>query len=145
MQIRDILTGKGSEVYSVRTTATARDAVREMNARRVGALMVMSAEGKIAGIISERDILRRLEVKSLDGPVVDFMTPKEKLIIAGSDDSVDYAMSMFTAHKIRHLPVLDHERLVGVLSIGDVVKAMLSNVEYEKKALMDYITGSYAQ
>ena len=145
MQIRDVLMGKGKEIFSVPANATGRDAVREMNSRRVGALVVLGKGGNIEGIVSERDILRHLEDGPLDRPVKDFMTDKSKLIITQADDAIEYAMSMFTENKIRHLPVLEHEELVGMISIGDAVKALLSNVEYEKKALMDYITGSYAQ
>jgi len=105
----------------------------------------VNKSGKIEGIVSERDILHHLEGYAMDRPVKEIMTPMQKLIIGHLDDSIEYAMTMFTKSKIRHLPIIEGDKLVGMVSIGDAVKSQLSNVEFEKKALMDYITGSYAQ
>ncbi|WP_455381080.1 CBS domain-containing protein [Salinispira pacifica] len=145
MQIRDILEQKGSDVYTVLPTTTVLEVVRTLNEKHIGALVVSNKSGKIEGIVSERDILRHLESCKMEMPVSDVMTPMNKLIIGHLDDTIEYAMTMFTKNKIRHLPIIEGDRLVGMISIGDAVASQLSNVEFEKKALMDYITGSYAQ
>jgi CBS domain-containing protein len=145
MKIRDILESKGGEVFTIQPTATVKDVLHELNARHIGVLVVTNKKGAIDGIVSERDILKNIECCGTDHKVTEIMTPMKKLIIGHLDDELEYAMNMFTTHKIRHLPIMDGDNLVGMLSIGDAVKALLSNVEYEKKALMDYITGSYAQ
>jgi CBS domain-containing protein len=145
MQIRDILEQKGGDVYTVLPTATVLDVLRMLNEKHIGALVVVNKSGKIEGIVSERDILHHLEGYAMDRPVKEIMTPMQKLIIGHLDDSIEYAMTMFTKSKIRHLPIIEGDKLVGMVSIGDAVKSQLSNVEFEKKALMDYITGSYAQ
>lgn len=143
MDIRDLLGHKGTEVYTINPDEPVVKAVKEMNDKHIGALVVMK-ENDIAGIISERDVLKRMEDCSVDRKVSEVMTPKEKLIIGHETDSVEYAMSIFTNHKIRHLPIIDEDtKLVGLISIGDVVKASLDNAEFEKKNLMNYITGSY--
>jgi CBS domain-containing protein len=143
MDIRDLLGHKGTEVYTIKPDEPVAKAVKEMNEKHIGALVVLK-ENDIAGIISERDVLKRMEDCSVDRKVSEVMTPKEKLIIGHEADSVEYAMSIFTNHKIRHLPIIDENtKLVGLISIGDVVKASLDNAEFEKKNLMNYITGSY--
>jgi len=145
MQIRDVLDQKGSNVFTVKPTATVLDVLRELNERHIGALIVTNDAGAIEGIVSERDILKHIECCGMEQKVSEIMTPKDKLIIGHLDDSIDYAMNMFTKSKIRHLPIVEGNKLIGMISIGDAVKSQLSNAEYEKKALMDYITGSYAQ
>ncbi|HUX13300.1 MAG TPA: CBS domain-containing protein [Spirochaetia bacterium] len=145
MQIRDILEQKGSAVQTIAPTTTVLQVLRTLNEKHIGTVVVVNKAGQIEGIVSERDILRNLEGCAMDRPVTEIMTPKDKLIIGHLDDSVEYALNMFTKSKIRHLPIIDGDRLVGIVSIGDAVKSQLSNAEFEKKALMDYITGSYAQ
>ena len=145
MQIRDILEQKGSDVFTVLPSASVLEVLRMLNEKHIGALVVVSKSGRIEGIVSERDILRHLEGCAMDRKVTEIMSAKEKLIIGHLDDTVDYALNMFTKNRIRHLPIIEGEKLVGMISIGDAVASQLSNVEFEKKALMDYITGSYAQ
>jgi len=142
MKIRDLLQGKGSQVFTISAETTVEDAVKTLNERRVGALIVTAGDGSVTGILSERDILHHMNAACEKRAVKEIMTPGDKIVIGHEDDDVEYAMNMFTEHRIRHLPVFRERQLVGVVSIGDVVKALLDNAQYEKKSLMDYITGS---
>ena len=152
MNLGGILRSKGSEVVTITPDRTVHDAIGEMNQHRIGALVVTDETGEIRGIVTERDILQmcgercvHLEDASMAGTgcpalVSDVMTTD--LVIAVADDTLDYAMGIMTQNRVRHLPVLDDARLVGIVSIGDVVKAHLSEVEYEKRMLRDYIQGA---
>ncbi|MCF7928877.1 MAG: CBS domain-containing protein [Spirochaetales bacterium] len=143
MQVKDILKVKGEEILKVGADQDCMEAVRVMNEKKVGALVAVDAKGELAGIITERDVMRKLS-EGLEGKKVsDLMTSKNKLIIAHRDDSLQYVMGIFTANRIRHLPVFDKEKLVGIISIGDAVKEMLEEAEVENKHMMDYIVGSY--
>jgi len=142
MKIRDLLQGKGSQVFTISAETSVEEAVNTLNERRVGALIVTAGDGSVTGILSERDILHHMNAACEKRAVKEIMTPSDKIVIGHEDDDVEYAMNMFTEHRIRHLPVFRERQLVGVISIGDVVKALLDNARYEKKSLMDYITGS---
>ena len=144
MEIRDLLTHKGKETYTIGADRAVVDAVDELNSKHIGALMVYGDEGQIVGILSERDILRNLKALDSRKTVREIMTPRDQMIIGHEDDSIEYAMSVFTKNKIRHLPIIEGEKLVGLVSIGDVVRASLDNAEFENKNLRDYITGSFA-
>jgi CBS domain-containing protein len=143
MTIGDILRDKGATIYSVDLESSVMSAVKEMNRLRVGALLVTAADRTIAGIITERDVMAHVPSGIRSKKVLDVMTPRERLIIAHTNDSLDYAMSVFTEKRVRHLPVFEADRLVGVISIGDIVKAQLKDADFENKALRDYILGSY--
>lgn len=144
MEIRDLLSHKGKETFTIGAKQSVMEAVDELNDKHIGALMVADEDGHIVGIVSERDVLRNIQ--RLDGPmaVEEIMTPRDHMIIGHESDSIEYAMSVFTKNKIRHLPIIEGEKLVGVISIGDVVRASLDNAEFENKNLRDYITGSFA-
>lgn len=144
MEIRDLLTHKGKETYTIGADRPVIDAVDELNSKHIGALMVYDDEGQIVGILSERDVLRNLKTLDSRKTVREIMTPRDHMIIGHEDDSIEYAMSVFTKNKIRHLPIIEGETLVGLVSIGDVVRASLDNAEFENKNLRDYITGSFA-
>lgn len=147
--VNDLLSKKGSDVQSIGEDKKLRDAVKLFNEKRVGALMVLNEENEIQGIVTERDVMRRLgqtegEVKYISVRAV--MTPKEKLIVGTPEDSIDYIMKVMTDNRIRHIPIVDVEskgKLEGMVSIGDVVKALLKDVDHENKLLKDYIEGSY--
>ncbi len=146
MNVSDILKAKGREVCAIGADRPVREALSLLNSRRIGALIVLDAQGQIAGILTERDILRHLnESGGTLGPCAAgrLMTPRERLIIATEDDDVGYAMNVMTSNRIRHLPVIGKGRLVGLLSIGDLVKAQLADTEHENKMLQDYISGRY--
>lgn len=146
MKVSDVLKEKGGTVYTIGADQPALAALTLLNRHRIGALIVTGAREEVEGIVSERDILRRLHANGGSlGPcaVRDLMTPKEKLVVATEADDLDYVMNVMTRNRIRHLPVVGDKRLVGMLSIGDLVKSHLSDVEHENKMLQDYITGRY--
>jgi CBS domain-containing protein len=140
MKVRDILRTKGSQVYDVNADATVQAAVAILMQHRVGALLVRNAENRVCGIITERDVLRECLHRSAEldrVPVREAMT--KQLIIGLPDDDIGYAMGVMTQNRIRHLPVMEGDRLVGLISIGDVVKACLEETEYENRYLKEYI------
>ncbi len=152
VRIRDIIRDKGGDVATVGAGRTVHEAVRELNSHRIGALVVTGDDGSIQGIVSERDVLRMAAETWDDGgdrtarlrdrPVVGIMT--REVICAVPDDDLDYAMGIMTQNRIRHLPIVDEGRLVGIISIGDVVRANLSQIAYENRMLKDYVQGGGA-
>jgi CBS domain-containing protein len=142
MLIKDMLKQKGAEVVTVRGDSSTLDALEILNSRRIGSLMVTGLDGTVSGILSERDILRNFRECVRGVPVSKIMTAREKLIISHETDSIDYAMAVMTEHRIRHLPVFEGERIVGMVSIGDVMKALSEHQKFVTKTLEDYISGS---
>lgn len=140
MTVNDILLHKGSEVITIEPTATVAAAVRMLVQRRIGALLVTGADRRIVGIISERDVVRVLDesgATSLDKPVAEVMT--RKVVTCDRHETISGIMERITSGKFRHVPVIEHGRLAGIVSIGDVVKARLSQLEHEQNALCEYI------
>jgi CBS domain-containing protein len=140
MTVKAILSTKGSEVTTIEPTATLSDAVALLAARRIGAIVVTGADRRVIGILSERDIVRTLAQRgesALSEPVADSMT--RKVVTCGEAETISEIMERMTAGKFRHVPVLDQGRLVGIISIGDVVKWRLEEMERESAALRDYI------
>ncbi|MEW6300902.1 MAG: CBS domain-containing protein [Thermodesulfobacteriota bacterium] len=140
MKIRDLLRGKGTAVVTIRPEATVHDAMTMLVNHRIGSLMVIDEQGKVLGIITERDILRECAARSeqvKSTRVQEVMTTD--LIIGVPDDEVGYVMGIMTNNRIRHLPIMAGERLEGIISIGDVVKAQLEETEFENRYLKDYI------
>lgn len=144
MELRDLLEHKGKDTHSIGAEDTVMAAVDELNEKHIGALVVTDESGHIVGIVSERDVLRNLKGLGPEKKVREIMTPRDHMIIGHESDSIEYAMSVFTKNKIRHLPIIEGEKLIGLISIGDVVRASLDNAEFENKNLRDYITGSFA-
>jgi len=139
MTIAVILEGKGREVFSVDSATSVRDAVALLSERRIGALPVIES-GLVAGIISERDIIQCLTKEGaamLDWPVARLMSAPA--ITVDSRTSVLAALSQMTRRRIRHLPVVESEQLVGIVSIGDLVAHRLSRIEQEAEAMRAYI------
>ena len=143
MTLSEILEAKGNKVWSVKTTQTVWDAVQVLVANKIGALLAFEKDGRIGGIISERDIMRVCH-QHRDGwdkiLVRDVMTPR--VIICTPDDHADYVMGVMTQNRIRHIPVVKAGKLLGVISIGDVVKAQLKDSQYENQYLKEYLAGS---
>jgi CBS domain-containing protein len=140
MTVKAILARKGSDVLTIEPTASVADAVRLLAERRIGALVVTGADRRIVGILSERDVVRALAAKGpvvLDAPVSEAMT--RKVVTCAVHDTVCDIMERMTEGKFRHLPVLEQGRLAGIISIGDVVKSRLHEMEEESNALRDYI------
>ena len=144
MIVSQILRNKGSTVLAIAPDASAVEAARVMNERRVGALVVRRGHGKLEGIISERDIMIALAehgTEAIERPVRALMTPAERLITCNPADTVDRVMAVMTDRRVRHLPVIDGARLAGIISIGDVVKARLSETLAEVEAMTAYVRG----
>lgn len=143
MQVKEILNQKGRNVFSVKPEDTVYNAIAKMAEHNIGALLVVEAE-KLVGIISERDYRNKVILEgrtSKTTRVKDIMT--EKVIRVNPTDSVNLCMQLMTDKKIRHLPVVDDEEIVGVISIGDVVKTVIANQKVEINSLRDYIGGGY--
>jgi CBS domain-containing protein len=139
MTVRAILDTKGHDILSVEPEAKLSAAVKLLGERKIGAVLVMS-KGRIEGILSERDIVRVLSERGagvLDEPVSEVMT--RKVIHCRQSDTVGGIMEMMTMGKFRHLPVLEGERVVGLISIGDIVKWRVQEYENEQEALRQYI------
>ena len=142
MTVRAILDTKGHQIMSVPPDAKMSEAIKLLSERRIGAVLVMS-EGRIEGILSERDIVRVLGERGaavLEEPVSAVMT--RKVVSCRPNDTVSAIMEMMTLGKFRHLPVLDGERVVGLISIGDVVKWRVQEYENEQEALRQYINAA---
>ncbi|GAK61243.1 putative signal transduction protein with CBS domains [Candidatus Vecturithrix granuli] len=147
MKVVEILAQKSSQVYTINPRSLVTEALQMLDAKHIGALLVLDEEQKIQGIISERDILHLFadaKRSAQDTRVQDIMTPASRLIIGDKDDEVEYVMNIMTNNRVRHLPIIDKKgTLVGLISIGDVIKVLLKDAEYEKKLLLDYIQGKY--
>ena len=140
MTVRGILSRKGRDVTTIAPTATLAEAVKLLAEHRIGAIVVTGADARVAGILSERDIVRVLAERGahvLDENVAGVMT--RKVVTCAEGDTVANLMERMTAHKFRHLPVVEQGRLVGIVSIGDVVKQRVEEIEGESNALREYI------
>ena len=140
MKVENILQSKGADVYAVNDTAPIREAVGVLGEKNIGAVIVRNETGDITGILSERDIVRRLKSDGagvLEKPVSACMTPKP--YTCGPDANINDIMSEMTQKRIRHLPVVDGGKLIGVVSIGDVVKRKIELAEREAAELKSYI------
>ena len=140
MKVREILGAKGSRVVTIRSDATLSAAVHRLALERIGALVVSDDGVRVAGILSERDVVAGLARDGADllatgRRVADLMT--RNVVTCGPDDTVKWLMAEMTRRRVRHLPVLDDGRLVGIVSIGDVVKSRLGEVELEATVLRE--------
>lgn len=142
MLVSQILRSKGDLVFTARPDETVGEVAGLLNTRKVGALVVLDAE-RVVGIVSERDIVRALAdggAEALSRPVSSCMT--KDVLYAEPGETVDQLLSRMTDRRIRHLPVCRNERLVGIVSIGDLVKSKISEVEAEADGLKAYIAAS---
>jgi CBS domain-containing protein len=140
MRIRDILRGKGDSVATVRPDSTVRELLATLAEYNIGAVVVSADGATIVGIASERDVVRRMHERGADllsGPVSEIMTSEVRT--CGLNDRVDDLRRIMTEHRIRHLPVVAGARLVGIVSIGDVVKSAIDELETEREQLVGYI------
>lgn len=137
--VRQLLEAKSPEIVAIGPQAPVIDAIRLMADHGIGALLVMDGP-RLAGIVSERDYARKVILQgrsSLDTPVADIMTAR--VVSVGPADTTDHCMQVMTDHRIRHLPVLEGTAVVGVLSIGDLVKAVIEQQRQELDHLQRYI------
>lgn len=141
--VRDILKRKGQEVWSVSPDVSVYRAIEMMAEKHIGALLVISEE-KLTGIISERDYARKVILKgksSKETPVREIMT--SPVIFVEPSHSVDECMRIVTEKRIRHLPVVENEKVIGVVSIGDLVNWIMSAQEHTIQQLENYVTGKF--
>ena len=140
MKLADLLRDKNPEVFRIGSNSNIADAAVMLTENRIGALLVEDEDGKIVGILSERDIVRGMGPHGADlhdVEVAELMT--QNVIRCSPNDSVNEAMAMMTDRRIRHLPVFDGEELVGFISIGDLVKYRIGEVQAEAEAMRAYI------
>jgi CBS domain-containing protein len=140
MTVKSILSSKGRDVVTIDPNATLDAAIALLATRRIGALVVLGPERRVIGILSERDVVRALAengAAALGAPLAQAMT--RKVSTCSEQDTVCAIMEQMTTGKFRHLPVLDQDQLIGIVSIGDIVKHRLDDVERESEALRDYI------
>lgn len=140
MRISSILRTKGNEVVTVEPDASLAEACRTLAERRIGALLIVDADGMPVGLLSEREVVQALAAggaAALEQPVRELMHVPVETCAPG--DGIDAIMAFMTEHRIRHLPVLDAGALAGIVSIGDVVKLRVDNLESEAHALTEYI------
>jgi len=141
--VAEILAGKGSQVFTIESDATVLDAVRKMVESRVGSLIVTNGE-QLLGIFTERDYLCRIVLEGRQSgttPVLEVTS--ERLVCIDPGKGVDECMAIMTQERIRHLPVIDQGSLVGLISIGDLVKQVSRERKAEIRYLTDYIAGKY--
>ena len=140
MTVKTILSAKGSEVITIGPNATLEEAIAVLNKHRIGAVVVLGAEQRVIGILSERDIVRALADRgaaAVKEPLAQTMT--RVVVTCGEADTVSEIMERMTRGRFRHIPVVEQDRLIGIISIGDVVKQRLGEMERESEALKDYI------
>lgn len=141
MNVAMILKEKGSKVHTISSDVTVEEATRKLRELHVGALVAMSDQQQIAGVFSERDLVRAVHhegAAALTKPISTFMT--KNVVTAKCEDSLDELMNRMTSRRIRHLPVIKGGELVGLVSIGDLVKARIAESEGEAEALKQYIS-----
>ena len=140
MSVERILAGKGRDVVTVPPDTSLGDVAATLSRHRIGAIVVVDGQGSVLGIVSERDVVRGVAeggAASLQQPVSSRMTAK--VVTCGPTSSINDLMVLMTDGKFRHVPVVEQGRLGGIISIGDVVKHRLAEVETEQQAMRDYI------
>ena len=140
MTVKTILSAKGSKVITIAPTATLEEAITVLASNRIGAVVVLGPEQRVIGILSERDIVRALSehgASALKQPLAQTMT--RIVVTCGESETISEIMERMTRGRFRHIPVLEQDRLIGIISIGDVVKQRLGEMERESEALRDYI------
>lgn len=144
MKVKDILAVKGSRVVTIEKSTLVLDAISIFSANRVGSLLVVDKDETILGIIAARDVLMAVlnhldKIKTIT--VESVMTTN--LIIGTEDDTIDYIQAIMTENRIRHVPIVEGRKLKGLVSIGDVVKALIKEKDVENRYLKDYIADKY--
>ncbi len=144
MKVRDILAAKGNRVVTIEKETSVIDAMSIFSANRIGSLLIVDKNNTILGIIGARDVLMAVvnhleKIKTMT--VEEIMTTN--LIVGTEDDHVDYIQAVMTENRIRHVPIMNGKELKGMVSIGDVVKALLKEKDVENRYLKDYIADKY--
>ena len=142
----DLLRDKGTAVETIAVSASILEAIRRMADKHIGCLAVVTKTGKLSGILSERDCLWKV-VAPGGSPktrlVKDAMTPRNQMMTVAPDQTVEECMALITGRRHRHLPVMEGDKLVGLISIGDIVKALLDSQQATIQSLEKYITGTF--
>ena len=143
MRVKEILEEKGSKVWSIQAQQTLQEALRILVTHKIGAVLVFDQKTAVIGILSERDIMRecyRNPKDWNDSLVRKVMT--SRVIAVTPEKTLEYVMELMTENRIRHIPVMHHEQLVGIVSIGDVVKARLKDSAYEIASMKEYLSST---
>ena len=141
MSVAQILKGKGNNIFSVVESQTVMTALQVMTEYKIGVVLVKDQNGELVGVASERDVARNLPNRGgalLDDSIASIMT--RDVIVCKPSDSIEDIMALMTSNKIRHLPVMNGKDLIGIISIGDVVKQRIAETELEAESLKAYIT-----
>jgi CBS domain-containing protein len=142
MKVSQLLETKGNNVSTISQERSISDAIALLKERSIGALVVTGAEAPLVGMFSERDVVRALAAsgeKALEQKVADLMS--RDVVTCTSATDLNELMTTMTERRFRHVPVVEDERLIGLVSIGDVVKARLDELEHDKRDLLDYVSG----
>ncbi len=140
MNVKAILAAKGGDIFSIEPTADLAAAARLLHTHRIGAAVIRGAGGRLAGILSERDIVRAMAEHGVDALAVSVgQVMTRNVMTCSENDSIADIMERMTSGKFRHLPVLRDGQLIGVVSIGDVVKQRVGEIEQDAEALREYI------
>ena len=140
MRIADVLRTKGGTVATITPETSVSGLLTELSLHNIGAMVVVSSDG-VVGIVSERDVVRKLHERGNDLlglPVSEIMTTM--VATCTPTDTVDHLSALMTTKRVRHIPVVEGNRLIGIVSIGDIVKQRMEELESEQRALQDYIT-----
>jgi CBS domain-containing protein len=140
MTVKAILSAKGGDVLTIEPNTNVAAAAKILAERKIGALVVTGADRRVVGIVSERDLVQEVAAHgaaSLDTPLTEVMT--RKVMTCSASDTISSVMEQMTTGRFRHVPVVEQGRLTGIISIGDVVKHRLQEMEREQSALRDYI------
>ena len=140
MRIADVLRTKGGTVATITPETSVSGLLNELSRHNIGAMVVVSSDG-VVGIVSERDVVRKLHERGNDLlglPVSEIMTTM--VATCTPTDTVDHLSALMTTKRVRHIPVVEGNRLIGIVSIGDIVKQRMEELEREQRALQDYIT-----
>ena len=141
MFVSDILSHKGGLVFTVSQGTTVAEIAQQLSTRRIGAVLIMADAESVAGIVSERDLVRAF---AQHGPAALTLEARQimtrDVVSCHPDDPIEHVMGLMTSGRFRHLPVMDRDELIGLISIGDVVKARLEETQHEAEALRAYIS-----
>ena len=140
MKIKAILEKKGTNIFSITPDKTLGDMAQEMNSRRIGSLLVLNEDGKMVGIITERDFLRNVSSAGKDWAevVIDDVMTKD-LVTADQDDNLKEVMAKMSENRIRHIPVMNAGEVAGLLSLVDIVRALHEETSYQNEIMKRYI------
>jgi CBS domain-containing protein len=145
-RLKELFQTRNNVVYHVTGDTTIKDAVDLMNLHNIGSLIVMSKQGEIEGIFTERDVMKKLaSTNELVGhlPVREIMVPREKLISITGEETMAEVMELMVSKKVKHLPVVEEGALHGIIAIGDVVSILLRNARKESEDMQNFVSGKY--